>query len=64
MIFIDKNFRIINIINNTIPYNMKPCPDYSSEKPTKYGLEVNAGFVKINDIESGDIIYINFNPKK
>jgi len=43
---------------------MKPCPDYSSEKPTKYGLEVNAGFVKINDIESGDIISINFNPKK
>ena len=43
---------------------MKPCPDYSSEKPTKYVLEVNAGFVKTNDIESGDIIYINFNPKK
>ena len=64
MIFIDKNFRIINIINNAIPCNMKTCPDYSSEKPAKYVLEVNAGFVKTNDIESGDFISINFNPKK
>ena len=64
MIFVDKTFRIINIIDNTLPCNIEPCPDYSSEKPVKYVLEVNAGFVETNDIEAGDFISMNLNSSK
>jgi len=64
IIFIDKAFKIINIVDNALPCNIEPCPDYSSEKPTKYVLEVNAGFVEKNDIEEGDFISIDFNSSK
>ena len=64
MIFVDKTFRIINVVDNALPCNTEPCPDYSSEKPAKYVLEVNAGFVETNDIEAGDFISINLNSSK
>ena len=64
IIFIDKAFKIINIVDNALPCYIEPCPDYSSEKPAKYVLEVNAGFVEKNDIEEGDFISIDFNSSK
>ena len=64
MIFVDKTFRIINVVDNALPCNIEPCPDYSSEKPAKYVIEVNAGFAKTNDIEAGDFISINLNSSK
>lgn len=64
MIFVDKTFRIINVVDNALPCNIEPCPDYSSEKPAKYVIEVNAGFAETNDIEAGDFISINLNSSK
>ena len=64
MIFVDKTFRIINVVDNALPCNIEPCPDYSSEKPAKYVIEVNAGFAKTNDIEPGGFISINLNSSK
>jgi uncharacterized membrane protein (UPF0127 family) len=64
MIFVDKTFRIINIVDNALPCTIEPCPGYSSEKPVKYVLEVNAGFVETNDIEVGDFISMNLNSSK
>ena len=64
MIFVDETFRIINVVDNALPCNIEPCPDYSSEKPAKYVLEVNAGFVETNDIEAGDFISINLDSSK
>ena len=64
MIFVDETFRIINIIDNALPCKIEPCPDHSSEKPVKYVLEVNAGFVETNDIEAGDFISISPNSSK
>ena len=29
MIFVDKTFRIINVVDNALPCNIEPCPDYS-----------------------------------
>ena len=64
MIFVDKTFRIIHIVDNALPCTIEPCPGYSSEKPVKYVLEVNAGFVETNDIEAGDFISMNLNSSK
>ena len=54
MLFIDKNFKIVEIKENVPPCKEDICPNYPSEIPAKYVLEVNGGFVIKNNIEVGD----------
>jgi len=58
MIFLDQNMRVVDVKNNVQP--MKTTPKswkvYSSEKPTKYVLETNAGFVEKNKIKKGEFL--------
>lgn len=56
MLFIDRDFKIVDIIENAQPCKTNTCPSYISKQPAKYVLEVNAGFVKENKIDVGDII--------
>jgi len=56
MLFIDADFRIIDIKENVPPCREDPCPSYPSKKPAKYVLEVNAGFAMKNDIKIDDQI--------
>jgi uncharacterized membrane protein (UPF0127 family) len=59
MIFIDNNLRIVDIKQNVRPcLHENPCPSYTSIKPAKYVLEVNAGFVQQNNINVGDRLEI------
>lgn len=53
MIFINKEYEIINI-ENAIPCLDNECISYSSKFPTKYVLEVNSGFCYKNNIHIGD----------
>lgn len=53
MIFIDSQKRIITIHKNTIPLSEG---SYRSSAPTKYVLEVNAGFTDKYQIQEGDYI--------
>jgi len=62
MLFINKDFRIIDIKENVQPCKTESCPSYPSKFPAKYVLEVNAGFTMMNDIKIGDSII--WNPKK
>lgn len=56
MLFIDEDFRIIDIKENVPPCIIESCPNYISKMPAKYILEVNAGFVMINNIKIGDSV--------
>lgn len=56
MLFIDKDFRIIDIKENVQPCMKEPCPNYTSKIPAKYVLEVNAGFVMKNNIKIEDSV--------
>ncbi len=56
IIFIDENFAIVNIAENAQPCINEPCQTYSSLKPAKYVLEVNAGFSEENGIREGEKI--------
>ncbi len=58
MIFINNEFRIVDIKENAKPCLETPCPNYPSKEPAKYVLEVNAGFVQKNNIQIGDKILI------
>ncbi len=56
MLFVDADFRIVDIKENVPPCKEDPCPSYPSKKPAKYVLEVNAGFVLKNDIKIDDMV--------
>lgn len=43
MIFLDKNFKIVNIIENAQPCKILDCELYSSAGPAKYVIEINGG---------------------
>jgi len=59
MIFINNEFKIIDIKENAKPCLEMPCPTYSSKEPVKYVLEVNAGFAQKNKIKIGDKLIMN-----
>lgn len=56
MVFIDKDLKIVDIIENAQPCKTNNCPSHVSNQPAKYVLEVNAGYVKENKISVGDTI--------
>ncbi len=59
IIFIDENFRIINIARNALPCVEEPCTYYSShEFPAKYVLEINGGEADKLGIKDGDEVEI------
>ena len=57
MIFINKNFEIVDIKNAQLCIE-EPCALYKSSKPAKYVLEVNGGFTAKNNVNIGNkIVY-------
>ena len=53
MLFIDKNFEIVDI-KNAVPCKEEPCALYKSSKPAKYVLEVNGNFTIRNNVKISD----------
>lgn len=60
IIFIDENFKIINIAENAEPCIEKDvvCPGYSSQLPAKYVLEISAGRAQKLGIKPSDEVSI------
>jgi len=63
IIWIDKDYKVVDIAKNTIPWGTKNwlkilTKVYFSKKPFKYVLEVRAGFVVENNIEICNILKI------
>ncbi len=58
MMFIDNDLKIVDIKENVSPCLEENCPTYPSNKPAKYVLEVNAGFVQKNKINIGNTLVI------
>jgi len=56
IIFIRENKYITGIVENTVPESLKPI---NVESPSKYIIEVNAGFCDRNGIRRGDKIFFD-----
>lgn len=56
MIFVSANGTITEIKEDVQPCMSDPCQIYPSKYPTKYVIEVNAGFSKANNIQVGDSV--------
>lgn len=50
IIYVNSKKRIVHIVENTEPYNLKLL---SSKVPAKYAIEINAGLSKAQGIEKG-----------
>jgi uncharacterized membrane protein (UPF0127 family) len=53
IIYVGPDKKIISIAENTQPYSEESIPSYGL---VQYVVEVNAGFTKQNNIQSGDVI--------
>ena len=51
MIFIDEQRRVVGLIENAVPFSLAPL---SVGKPSRYVLEVHAGFSQRHRIQAGD----------
>jgi uncharacterized membrane protein (UPF0127 family) len=60
ILYFDQNRKLININENTPPCKNTTtrCPNYPSEKPAKYVLEINAGLSKKHGFRTGDELLI------
>lgn len=54
MIFIDSEFKIINIVHDARPCINESCEIHSSIFPARYVLEVNSGFCVKNNVSIND----------
>ena len=58
MIWIDKDNKIIFIKKNAQPCKQENCASFGPDEKVKYVLEANAGYIKENSIQVGDIVSI------
>tara|TARA_Y100000591_G_C21561766_1_gene558904 strand:+ start:90 stop:518 length:429 start_codon:yes stop_codon:yes gene_type:complete len=55
VLFLDKRFRLIGYVEDTVPLSLDSI---GIDKPSDYILEVNAGWVRSNNVKIGNIIDI------
>ncbi len=60
IIFVDKNYKIVDFKQNFQPCTTEKCEVYES-KPAKYALEINAGLIKENNVRVSDRIELFLN---
>lgn len=58
IIWIDKDWIIVSIVENALPCKAEPCPVYSSAKKSSYILELGASSIEKLNIITGDTITV------
>lgn len=61
LIFLNKNFEVVEIKENFEPCLTTECPSYTSQNPSSYVLELNAGEVSSQKINVGNNAILNDN---
>ncbi len=62
IIWIDSDFVVVDIKNNTQPCKSDFCPTFTSSQKAKYVLEINAFLAEENGIKVGDKASFYFSP--
>jgi len=55
ILWLDRNGKIVYILENLPPCTSKACPKYASKLSAQYVLEVPAGYVKAHALKTGDL---------
>lgn len=54
IIYLDRELRVVSIVENARPCRRTPCPSYPSRGPAQFVLEVNAGQAAALELAPGD----------
>lgn len=54
IIWLDKDFTVVDISKNLPACYEDPCPNYYPEMPYRYALEVNGGIADLHNLRKGD----------
>lgn len=54
IIFLSSDYKIIDILYNAPPCTETECPPFTPQEKFRYGLEVNAGWSRENNLKIGD----------
>jgi len=58
IIFVNKNFEIVDIKKDFKPCVQKDCESYLSKEPALYVIEVNSGWCNKNHVQLGDKVVV------
>jgi len=58
IIYLDRELRIVSIVENARPCRRTPCPSYPSRGPAQFVLEVNAGQAAALGLSAGDRVSV------
>lgn len=58
MIFLNKDFEIVDILEGVPPCEKDPCPIYPSKGEAQYVLEVNSGLSEISGLAVGQTLQV------
>lgn len=57
IIYLDSSMRVVNMALGAQPCKNDPCPNYPSDAPVRFVLEINAGMAKSLGLQQGDVIH-------
>jgi len=57
--YFDSNLALVSVAENTPPCRTEKCPNYPSDGPAKYVLELNAGKAAELAVKSGDLLELH-----
>jgi len=57
--YFDSNLALVSVAENTPPCRTEKCPNYPSDGPAKYVLELNAGKAAELAAKSGDLLELH-----
>ena len=58
IIYLDRDLRVVSIVENARPCRRTPCPSYPSRGPAQFVLEVNAGQAAALGLTPGDRVTV------
>jgi uncharacterized membrane protein (UPF0127 family) len=58
MVWLDKNYKVVDVTGNAIPCKKEPCWKYNPSKPAKYVIEVNGGWAAKNGFGVGTYVLV------
>jgi uncharacterized membrane protein (UPF0127 family) len=57
--YFDADLRLVSVAENAQPCRSQRCPNYPSEGPAKYVLELNAGKAAALGVRAGDVLELH-----
>jgi len=58
LLFLSSGGMVVDVLERLPPCPQDPCPNYVSDLPARYALEVTAGFARKHGVKRGDRVHL------